>query len=111
MKITAILTGIGLFLGKAWRVIKAASKLKSLKKEIIEAYTESEKAYKMALSTMEKIKGFLKEDSDGGKKLTVKEMAAVMDLLKTLSSELKKAGNEVMEAKTEIKKLIDSIKK
>jgi hypothetical protein len=110
MKLTAILTGIGLFLGKAWKIIKATTKLKALKKEIIEAYEESEKAYKQASETLKKIQGYFKEDSDGGKKLTTKEVAEATKLLSELGTQFKKATKEVLEAKEEIKKVIDSFK-
>jgi len=111
MKLTAILTGIGLIFGKAWKIIKAATKLKALKKEIIEAYEESEKAYFCASVTLKKIRGYFKEDSEGGKKLTSKEVAEATRLLGELGAQLKKATKEVLEAKDEIKKVIDSIKK
>ena len=110
MKLTAILTGLGIFLGKAFRIIKAVSKLKSLKKEIVEAYEESEKAYKQASETLKKIQNYFDADSDGGKKLTSKEISEAMKLLQSFNVQFKKATKEVFEAKAEISKVLEAIK-
>lgn len=110
-KLIGIFSAIGLFAGKVWRIIKAVSKLKKLKKEVLEFYEAGQVAYKNAESTLDKLKGYLGEGSDGGKKLTANEVKEAVVLLTELSKDLKLVYKEGLEAKDEIKKLIDSFKK
>ena len=110
MKTLAIFTTIAAFLGKAWRFIKVGLKYKKIKTEIVEAYTEGMKAKEQAIETLSKIQSFFKEDSDGGKKLTIKELEEATKLIIQLTEQIKKTSVEGMEAYKEIKDAIDSIK-
>lgn len=111
MKLAGILTLIGAFGAKVMHLVKAASKLKTVKKEVLEAYTESKEAYEIAMDTIKKIESYFTEESDGGKKLTMKEITEATELVKKLAVELKQATTEIFEAKDSIKNLIDSFKK
>ena len=110
-KLAGILAVISAFGAKLWRIIKAVSKLNTLKKEVIEAYIESKQAYDCAMRTIEIIQGYFKPESDGGKKLTINEITAITEQIKVLSIEIKQAATESMEAKNEIKKIIETVKK
>lgn len=111
MKLAAILTAIGAIFGKTWRIIRAVIKLKSLKKEIKEFWNASEKTLKDAKNVKEKLLSYFKEDSDGGKKLTAKEITEATSLITSFFNQLETTYKEGVEAKDEIKKVIDSFKK
>ena len=110
MKLMIILTSIWTFLVKGYQIFKSVSKLASLRKEIKDAYDESRITLDMALRTTNKIKSFFSEENDGGKSLTVAEVQEAAKLLEELTVQIQKGYTEVMEAKAEIKKVLDSFK-
>lgn len=109
-KITAIMAGIGLFFTRAWKIIRALKELKAVKKEIIEAYDEGKEALEIAQQTVNDIKKYFTDDSDGGKKLTAKELKEGIGKIERLINEIKEASVETIEAKDKLKEVIEKIK-
>lgn len=111
MKLAGIIAAIGAFGAKIWQIIKAVSKLRTVKKEVMEAYEQSMATFNYLSESFEKMKQFFSAESDGGKKLTPAEIQKAGVILKESMEMLNKAKKEIFEAKDEIKKLIDAIKK
>lgn len=111
MKIAAIITGIGVFFGKVFQIIRAAGKLRDVKKEVTEFIKESKEAWECAEETYKKIKSYFTEGSDGGKKLTANEVKEAVTLLEKFWKEAKEASVEGLEAKQAIQEMIKKLRK
>lgn len=108
MKLTAIVTGIGLFFAKTWKIIKALKDLKQIKKEVTEAYEETIQVWELLEKSYLEIKSFRTKESDGGEKITISEYEKAFKSIEEIIKESKEAYVEVFEAK---KLISDSIKK
>ena len=111
MEIAGIITAIGVFFAKAVQIIRAAGKLKKVKKEVLEAWKEGKEAYEKAQETIEAIKGYFASDSAGGKKLTGEEINEILKHLQALGKEIAEFTKESLEAKEAVSELIKEFKK
>lgn len=107
---TGILAGVLAFLGKLWHIIKSASELKVVKKEVLEFYVEGKEALEVTKSGLDELKSFIQPHSDGGKKLTREEVKRSMAIISNIYKELEEAWVEGAEAKEAISNLIKKIK-
>lgn len=107
-------TGIIAFISAAFvwirKIVKSASKLKKVKKEVLEAHAEIDDVVKKTKPAYEEIKSFFTEDSDGGKKLTAKELKRGTELIEMVYTEGIEAVKETLEAKDSIKEFIDEFR-
>jgi hypothetical protein len=108
---TAIATSVTAIWAKVRAIIKVTKKLKKVKKEVGEFIIEAKDGWKKSEEGLKKLQGFITPDSDGGKKLTVKEVKESIDIIQMIIKEGKQAFDEGVEAKDSIKEIIDEFKK